>query len=203
MNAAVGLTYANAFTDKFSFGLSGKYLHETIADQSIHGFSVDIGSKYNTGWRNVCIGMALRNFGADVGYDVNKLEDGRLPDHNDPLGHIKKTGNPAKIPMNFSLGVAGDLYRETNQYLIASIQLDNCVDREETWNVGGEYNYNNLFLRAGYQINYDAASWAFGFGVRVPTRMAIFNIDYAYTDMGRLQEDFLSAAHRFSLKMFF
>jgi hypothetical protein len=203
MNAAAGLTYANAFTDKFSFGITGKYLHETIADQSINSFSVDVGSKYNTGWRNVCIGMALRNFGADVGYDVNRLDDGRPIDHNDPLGHIKKTGNPAKIPMNFSLGVAGDLYRETNQYLIASIQLDNCVDREETWNVGGEYNYNNLFLRAGYQINYDAASFAFGVGVRVPTRMAIFNIDYAYTDMGRLQEDFMTAAHRFSLKMFF
>ena len=200
-NAAVGATYANAFTDQFSFGISGKYLHETIADESLHSFSVDFGTQYNTNWRNTIIGMSLRNFGPDVEYNV-KYEKGNAS-HNDNLAHIDKSGTPAKLPMNFSLGIATDLFRADNQYLIGAAQLDNCVDREETWNFGMEYNISNFFLRGGYQLNYDAASYSFGFGVRVPISIAIMNIDYAYTDMGRLKEDFFTSAHRISLKMFF
>jgi hypothetical protein len=203
LNAAIGVTYANMFTDKFSFGITGKYLHETIADESLHSYSFDFGTLYNTGWHNITIGMSLRNFGPDVAYNLKDSHTKQTVDHNDPLSHVDTSGTSAKIPMNFSLGVAGDLHRDDNTHLIASAQLDNCVDREETWNVGAEYRYNNMFLRSGYQINYDAASFSFGFGVRAATRIAIFNIDYAFTNMGRLQEDFLSAAHRLSVKMSF
>ncbi len=208
---AVGLTYANAFTDKFSFGVTGKWIRENIADESISTVAVDLGSMYNTGFRNIIIGMSLRNFGPDVRYKVDNDNDGLIDEDpfdlfdNDGDGLIDEDGPETefKIPMNFSLGVSGDLMRKDNSYWIASLQLDNCVDRKETWNVGTEYNINNFFLRTGYQIGYDAASYSFGFGVRVPTRLAIFNIDYAFTEMGRLQEDFASGAHRISVKMAF
>lgn len=208
---AYGLTYANAFTDRFSFGITGKFLHENIAEESISSFSFDIGTLYNTRYRNIKIGMALRNYGPGVRYKVDNDNDGSVDEDpfdlfdNDGDGLIDEDGPETEfqIPMNFSLGVSGDIMRKDNTYLIASAQLDNCVDRKETWNLGAEYNINNFFLRAGYQIGYDAASYSAGFGVRVPTRIAIFNIDYAYTDMGRLQEDFASGAHRISLKLSF
>ena len=195
-NMALGLSYANRFTDRFSFGITGKFLYEQIAEDNMMGFAFDVGSLYNTGFRNITIGMALRNFGPDVGYDI---EDPVKP----PLDNQDNTGSDFPIPMTFSLGIVGDVLRTDTDYLIVSAQLDNSVDRKETWNVGAEYMLYNLFLRAGYQIGYDAASYSFGFGVRVPTRMALFNIDYAYTDMGRLQSDFMSGAHRVSLKMAF
>jgi len=194
---AVGLSYANAMTDQFSFGVTAKYLREDLADESMTGFSVDLGTLYNTNWKNVTIGMALRNFGPNVSYNVDYEET------TGPLAGVDKSGTEAKLPMNFSLGIAGDIFREDDTYLIGSIQLDNCVDREETWNLGAEYNLSNLFLRGGYQIGYDAASFTGGFGVKLATRIAVFNVDYAYTHMGRLQEDFLTAAHRLSLKMGF
>jgi hypothetical protein len=210
-NIAAGITYANAFTDRFSFGLSGKYLRENIADESVNSVAFDLGSRYNTGYRNIVIGMALRNFGPEIQYRVDNDGDGLIDEDpfdlfdNDGDGLIDEDGpeTPFPIPMTFSLGVSGDIFRESDQYLIASVQLDNCVDRKETWSVGTEYNINNLFLRCGYLIGYDAASWSAGFGVRVASRMAIFNVDYAYTHMGRLQENFLSGAHRISLKMSF
>jgi len=194
-NLAVGLTYANALTDQFTFGLTGKYLREDMADESMNGYSFDLGTQYNTNWHNITIGMALRNFGPDVSYDV----DYTMPPGTQ--GHLDKSGTEAKIPMNFSLGVAGEILKDDDSYLLGSVQLDNCVDREETWNLGAEYNISNFFLRGGYQIGYDAASFSGGFGIKMATRMAVFNIDYAYTHMGRLQEDFLTAAHRLSLKV--
>jgi hypothetical protein len=208
---AMGLTYASAFTDKFSFGLTGKYLRENLYEYSVNSFSFDLGSMYNTGWKNVKIGMALRNFGPDIRYKVDDDGDGLIDEDpfdlldNDGDGLIDEDGQEldSKIPMNFSLGISGDILRtaDSNERWIASLQLDNSIDRLETWNLGTEYKWGNLFLRSGYQINYDTNGFSAGFGVQIPTRFAIFNIDYAYTNMGYLEEDFLSSAHRLSLKM--
>ncbi len=153
--------------------------------------------------------MALRNFGPDVKYMVDDDEDGANDEDpfdlldNDGDGRIDEDGEgmESKIPMNFSLGICGDLMRTADSHWIASLQLDNCVDRLETWNLGTEYKLGNLFLRAGYQLNYDTNGFSAGVGWQIPTRFAIFNVDYAYTDMGHLKEDFLSSAHRLSLKM--
>lgn len=206
---AFGLTYASTFTDKFSFGITGKYLRENLYIYDVNSYSVDLGSMYNTGWNNVKIGMALRNFGPDVRYKVDDDEDGSY--NEDPFDLLDNDGDGVadedgeelenKIPMNFSLGISCDLMRKEDSYWIASGQLDNCIDRLETWNLGTEYKLGNLFLRGGYQINYDTNGLSAGFGVQIPTRFAIFNVDYAYTDMGKLAESFLSSAHRISIKM--
>ncbi len=208
---ALGITYASAFTDKFSFGVTGKYLRENLYIYDVNSFSFDLGSMYNTGWKNLKIGMALRNFGPDIRFKVDDDDDGGTDEDpfdlldNDGDGSIDEDGQEldSKIPMNFSLGISGDIMRsaDSQEHWIASVQLDNCIDRLETWNIGTEYKWGNLFLRGGYQLNYDANGMSTGFGVQIPTRLAVFNVDYAYTNMGNLEEDFLSSAHRLSIKM--
>jgi hypothetical protein len=209
---ALGLTYSSAFTDKFSFGITGKYLRESAAGHAINSYSVDLGSLYNTKWKNLTIGMSLRNFGPDVKYSIDNDEDGHMDEDpvdlldNDGDGHIDEDSPElsAKIPMNFSMGACADLYRTDTQYWIASAQLDNCIDRQETWNLGTEYKYGSLFARAGYQLNYDTYNASFGLGWELATRIAVFNIDYAYTNMGNMAEDdFAGSAHRVSIKMKF
>ena len=205
----MGLSYASAFTDKFSFGVTGKYLRENLYTYNVSSYSVDLGSMYNTGWRNIKIGMALRNFGPDIQYRVDNDGDGKYNEDpydlldNDGDGLIDEDGPEmqTKIPMNFSLVISGDIMRNQDSYWIASVQLDNCIDRLETWNMGTEYKLGNLFLRTGYQLNYDSNGFSAGFGVQVPTRMGIFNVDYAYTDMGKLTESFVKGAHRISIKL--
>jgi hypothetical protein len=206
---AFGITYASTLTDKFSFGMTGKYLRENLYIYSINSFSIDLGSMYNTGWKNVKIGMALRNFGPDVRFKVDDDDDGSY--NEDPFDLLDNDGDGLKdedgeeienkIPLNFSLGICGDLMRNNTNYWIASFQLDNCIDRMETWNVGTEYKLGNLFLRGGYQFNYDSNNMSAGFGVQIPTRHYVFNVDYAYTDMGKLEEDFFNSAHRLSIKL--
>ena len=222
---AFGVDYAQQFTNKFSAGVGVKYLRENLYEFSVNSFSVDVGSMYNTGWRNIKIGMALRNFGPDIHYYVDDDEDGDTDEDpfdlfdNDGDGAIDEDGPEldSKIPMCFSLGVSGDIMRTWNEKIptdertiynslnhwIVSIQLDNVIDRMETWNIGTEYKYGNLFLRAGYQINYDANGFSAGVGYQIPTSFAIINVDYAYTDMGDLAESFLKSAHRLSIKFKF
>lgn len=208
-NAAFGLNFAQQFTDKFSAGIGAKYLREDLYEFSVNSYAFDLGSIYNTGWQNVKIGMALKNFGPDIRYRVDDDGDGRTDEDpwdlfdNDGDGLIDEDGPEleSKIPMHFSLGISGDIMRSENSHWIASLQLDNVIDRAETWNLGTEYKLGNIFLRAGYQINFDASGLSAGAGWQVPTSLGIFNIDYAYTNMGYLAENMLKSAHRVSLKM--
>jgi len=206
---AIGVAVAQTFTNKFSAGAGIKYLRENLYEYSVNSYSFDLGSTYNTGWKNLKIGMALRNFGPDIRYRVDDDEDDDFDEDpfdladNDGDGLIDEDGTEldSKIPMSFSLGISGDLQRTDTGYWIASLQLDNVIDRMETWNLGTEYKLGNLFLRAGYQLNYDTNGLSLGVGYQVPSSLGIFNIDYAYTDMGYLGESLLTNAHRLSLKL--
>ncbi len=206
---AFGFAAGQQFTNKFSAGFGLKYLRENLYEYAINSYSFDLGSMYNTGWNNIKIGMALKNFGPDIRYRVDDDEDGSNDEDpfdlfdNDGDGEIDEDGTEldSKIPMSFSLGISGDIQRSETGYWIASMQLDNVIDRKETWNLGTEYKLGNLFLRAGYQLNYDTNGFSAGLGYQVPTSLGIFNIDYAYTDMGYLAESFLASAHRLSIKM--
>ncbi|HNQ43985.1 MAG TPA: PorV/PorQ family protein [Candidatus Cloacimonadota bacterium] len=208
-SVALGLAYAQQFTNKFSAGGGVKYLRENLSEFSVNSFAVDLGSMYNTGWQNVKIGMALKNFGPDIRYRVDDDDDSSIDEDpydlfdNDGDGLIDEDGPEleVKIPMHFSLGISGDLMRTATSHWIASLQLDNVIDRMETWNLGTEYKMGNIFFRAGYQFAYDTNGISAGLGWQVPTSLGIFNIDYAYTDMGYLAENMLKSAHRVSLKM--
>lgn len=206
---AAGVSYAQQFTRKFTAGGGIKYLRENLYEFAVNSYAVDVGSMYNTGWKNIKIGMALRNFGPEIHYNVDDDEDGSIDEDpydlfdNDEDGRKDEDGPEidSKIPMTFSMGISGDLMRNEQNYWIASLQLDNVIDRLETWNLGTEYKLGSIFLRGGYQFNYDAAGFSAGLGYQIPLSFAILNIDYAYTNMGNLQENLLKTAHRVSLKL--
>ena len=208
---SAGFTYANSFTDKFSFGINMKYLRQNLDEYSVNGFSIDLGSLYNTGWNDLTIGMSLRNFGPDLKYDLDNDGDGEfdedpfdlLDNDGDGLIDEDKEETPFKLPMNFSLGVAGNVYNANSQKLIISAQLDNCVDRNETYNIGTEYSIGTFRIRSGYQFGYDAATFSAGFGLTIPTNFALINLDYSYSDMGDLTESFLETPHRISIKLLY
>ena len=206
---ALGVAFAQQFTNKFSAGVGVKYLRENLYEFDINSYAVDLDSMYNTGWRNIKIGMAMRNFGPDIRFRVDDDDDGSYDE--DPFDLFDNDGDglidedrielESKIPLGFSLGISGDIMRQGNNYMIASFQMDNVIDRTETWNMGAEVKLSNLFLRGGYQFNYDTNGFSAGVGWQVPTSLGIFNIDYAYTSMGELAESFIKSAHRVSIKM--
>ena len=213
-----GLSYAASLTDKFAIGLTGKYLRQNLDEFDVNGWSIDLGTLYNTGWRDLTIGMSLRNFGPDLKYKLDNDKDGLYDE--DPFDLLDNDGDGIidedreelafPIPMNYSLGISVNLLESNMQSLNAVIQLDNCVDRLETWNVGAEFRVGTFFLRSGYQFNLDCQSLSFGIGLKIPTSLAILDLDFAYSLYGDLEEkmddsDFIgmTGPMRFSVKMKF
>ena len=174
----VGLTYARSFTDKFSAGVTANFVHEGLAELSQQSYAFDIGTLYDVGTLGMKIGMSISNIGQDITF-------------------IEKAG---RIPTIFRVGTSVDVIKTANQRLIGAFDFSHPPDNSEHLNVGGEYQFKNyLYLRGGYNINYDSQGLAGGVGFHFPISSAgVANLDYGYTDLMDL-----GGAHRFSLRFEF
>jgi hypothetical protein len=175
---AFGMTYARSFTDKFSAGITVNLLHEGLAELSQQAVTFDIGTLYDVGAAGMKIGMAISNIGSEIQF----------------------IDRSARIPAVFRVGTSATLMSAADQKLIGSFEFSHPPDNSERMNVGAEYSFRKyLFLRGGYNMNYDSEGIAGGLGLHFPVSVAgMADMDYAYTDMKTL-----GAAHRFSLKFQF
>jgi hypothetical protein len=175
---AAGFTYARSFTDKFSAGGTVNFIHEGLAEFSQQTYAVDVGTLYDVGALGMRIGMAISNIGSQVTFIQRE----------------------ARIPGIFRVGTSMNLLQTADQKVLGSFEFSHPPDNAERINIGAEYSFQKyVFLRGGYNINYDAEGVAGGVGFHIPVSVAgQADVDYAFTDMKDL-----GAAHRISLKFLF
>jgi hypothetical protein len=209
---AVGVSYARMFTDKLSFGLTAKAVSEQIWNVGTAGLAFDFGVHYNTGWRNLKLAMAIVNFGPDLKYSGGLLNFTHEPGWEWPWTREPIPGTylteTFPLPVIFRFGVAYDFYRTDASYFIGALDLNHFNDVNEKVNVGVEYRYKPVYLRAGYILNMDvdyaksvgyATGISAGAGFRVmPTTAFGINLDYNYRNLGRL-----GMSHRVTLSVDF
>ena len=173
-----GLTYSRSFTDKFSAGVTGNFVHEGLADLSQQTFTFDVGTLYDVGVIGMKIGMAISNIGSQ----------------------IKFIDREARIPAIFRVGTSASILESANQKLIGAFEFSHPPDNSERLNIGGEYSFKKyVFVRGGYNINYDSEGLGAGLGLNFPVSViGMANVDYSFTDMGDL-----GSVHRFALRFTF
>ena len=69
----LGITYARKLTDDFSVGITAKYVHQRIWNESASGFAVDVGTQYHIGFSDLRLGMSVTNFGGDLTFEGRDL----------------------------------------------------------------------------------------------------------------------------------
>jgi hypothetical protein len=184
---AFGLTYARMLTDRFSFGATVKWVHEGLADFSGETVAVDLGTIYDTGFRDIKIGMAFVHMGS--GYT---FIDG---------------GKESPMPVTFKVGGAMPLMNSPDHRVLGAAEFNHPPDGAERLNVGGEYVFQRfapnfeVAVRGGYRFNRDEEGLTGGFGIRFPfvrigliNKPSIWSVDYCYSDMGLLDN-----SHKISL----
>jgi hypothetical protein len=169
-----GLSYAQYFTDKFSAGGTVHFIHSGLAEKSVNTYAVDFGLIYRIGFSGMRLGMMIQSLGGKVNYDDRE----------------------AKMPTVFKVGLAVSAYKRGAHQMDAVGEFAHPSDNTENMNVGAEYSFNQFFyLRGGYNIDYDAAGAAAGFGLRIDTtQTSDLSFDYSWTDFG-----YLDSVHRISL----
>lgn len=175
---AVAVSYGRYLTDRFSIGFSVKYIGQYVHDYSANGWSADVGTMYNTGFRNFKIAMVITNFGPDM----NMIRD------------------DYPLPINFKFGGSIDALQNENYVLTVAAEGSHPSDNLEKYNGGAELTVKDMFiLRGGGRFNYDEDGLTFGGGLRVPFgQESELRVDYAYQDFGVLEE-----VHRFTMSFAF
>lgn len=166
---SIGIGVARQFTDKLFIGGQVKYVNEKLDDKSFDNFLFDIGTIYNTGWRNLRLGFALQHFGPDMKF-------------------INKT---VRTPLLFRMSAADDIISFENFLATLMIELVHPTDNDEWLNLGSEVVLlNTLSLRAGYRFNYDEGNLSFGAGVYSPVLgLSNIKVDYAFTSYTQVFND--------------
>lgn len=174
---AVALSYGVSLTDRFSVGLSFKFIDELYDEERATGWAADVGTLYNTGFRGFKIAMAISNFGPDM-----KFIQQAYP-----------------LPMSFKFGGSLDVINRGSHKATFALEGSHPNDNLEKFNGGVEYWYNNLLaLRVGKRFANDTGGFCAGAGLKLNLSQLKLEFDYAYHDFG-----YLDQIHRLSASVKF
>ena len=175
---AVGLTFARQMTDRFSMGFGIKYIDETLDVLHARNVFIDFGTFFWTGLGSSRFAFSVSNFGTNI------EPSGTLIDRS---GNKIDSFQDFSPPTIFRVGFATEVIDNETHKITSSVQLNHVNDNAENFSVGAEYLWQDLLaLRAGYHINVDEESYAFGGGVALPLKGVDLNLDFSYSDFGRL-----------------
>jgi hypothetical protein len=197
-DVAVGLTYARRMTDQFSFGITVRYVEETLDLLKMRGAMVDLGTYYWTGLGSSRFAIVISNFGADV------TPSGEVTEYGGAAVNTFQSFSP---PTLFKIGFAMEPYQTEEHRITSSLELNHPNDNAENVHLGVEYQWQKwLRLRLGLkrtigerlimQDNSNAGSYSLGFGVVAPVSVTSVKVDYAYSNFS-----LLGGIHRISVSL--
>ncbi len=196
---ALAVGYARKFTDRFSAGISWKYIWERISEESASGFAFDFGTLFYTGFKSLRMGMNISNLGPEMKLGGPELDSYHNPQPGNPNYdnvNAKLSVDPYDLPLTFRFGLAYDIIDSPESKLTTTIEAKHPSDNVRQASFGSEYLWKETFsLRAGYKFNYQEEGLTLGGGMKVKAgENTKLEINYAWADFSRL-----SSVHRFSL----
>ena len=200
---AIGLAYAYAVNERFSFGTKIKIVHEDLGNAPIAvkaidesqglyeyedrswkltDWGFDFGGYYEVGFKNLAFAVAFQNYSGDMQYWSEAFQ------------------MPLTIRMGLAMNLAEILMPDNDQIAInTAIDALHPIDYTERVHIGTEFVYRNMLaLRAGYKFNYDVEDFSVGAGFNFEIEGYAASIDYAYTNA-----EFFGHVDRFSLNFSF
>jgi len=185
---AAGLTYARNITERFSAGITVKYIQEGLDREKASTVAIDIGSVFETNFlNNLKIGMSLSNLGGrmklagsglQVQYSVN-------PDYPTKVTTADLSTEEWDIPLYFRLGVATDILKNETMRWHMTAEVMDSRDYIYRFALGSEIGFfERYFLRGGYKFMYDEEDLTLGAGVNLDFSWAQIRLDYAFANYG-------------------
>lgn len=190
---SLGISYAQQLTTNFGIGGTLKYIESMIWRTKASTVALDLGFHYKTPLKNLNLGFAISNFGAEMQMTGDNLVqridlDLNSSGNNDGLLAMLAT-KTWDLPLIFRIGVDYTLLdTRLHQFVIATDAVY-PNNNQNYVNAGLEYGFRKMvFFRAGYSNGFisDAEGLGHlrvGFGIAVQERI---KIDYAFSERGVL-----------------
>ncbi|MFQ6614146.1 MAG: PorV/PorQ family protein [Fidelibacterota bacterium] len=186
-------TYARRLTDRLKVGGSVNWLRDDIYTTRSQSVAFDIGSNFDTGIYGFILGMSVTNFGPDVQFGGEGLEQ-TVQDTVSVDGRLSKVTGHFPIPLTFRLGIRNDLIGPESVFIKSATSRltlvadgTNPLDYVVTGNMGMEYAWREqAFVRLGTHLGHDTAGLSFGGGIQTQIRGMLIGVDYAFVTYGIL-----------------
>jgi hypothetical protein len=145
----VGLTLAQQFSDRFSAGITGKYINDRLGTVSGNAFAVDFGTNFHASLNNhpIKFSFVLANIGSNLNYSGTGVQNGvaRTPidDPNNDVPTLPDQSNLRTkdfgLPTTFRVGLAYDVVTGDNNRLTALGDFNQPNSNTPGFVVGGEW----------------------------------------------------------------
>ncbi len=181
---ALGMSFSGYLTDQFSFGVTGKYLHNGFHSVSSNGFAFDIGTIYETGIKGITLGFSIFNLGPEMEYQGQGLKTTKknIEELKAAPWDVSYLANAYSVPLIFRAGVSSNIIDLEEHKLIAASDFVTHSDIPEQFSVGAEYTWNNLIsFRGGYRFGHDQMGISGGVGFNYLTGNFLGQLDYSIT----------------------
>jgi len=208
----LGATFAKAITDRIAVGVTANLVTERILEMSATGMAFNFGIQYhNLAVEGLDLGITVKNIGTNM-----KFSGSNLLVNADASTGIRGTqpylvdAASNEMPSSLEIGVGYTRkFDEKNSASIGGMFRNNNYQDDE-YNLGAEYNFDNLFfVRGGYtfapQANKDALGergylydFTVGAGLHYNVSGIDLSFDYAYRHM-----KFFDASNVVTLKVGF
>ncbi len=182
-NHTIGLTYTRRLIERFSFGITLKYVEERLDRTQARALGVDIGSVYRTNFLNdMRIGFAMTNLGqrmnitgSGLDFRVTRGQEGK------PIQASYLTSD-WDLPLMFRFGLATEIFQNDSYRLTVSGDVLDSRDFRYRLQTGAEFAFQELlYLRGGYQFNHDISDFSLGVGLELPSYQNLgLRFDYSY-----------------------
>jgi|WetSurMetagenome_2_1015567.scaffolds.fasta_scaffold70150_2 hypothetical protein len=150
---SLGVSLCYEVYKNVSVGITSKMIYEKIYTDETSGVGFDIGTNYSKD--NLSVSFVLANLGS-----VNELKNSTI-----------------KLPTSVRFGGAYGFKKDNFNFIIAVDAFKVLDGGNLHINTGGELGFKEIvFLRLGYQTNYDNRGFTSGIGVKYKS----FNLDYAF-----------------------
>ena len=194
------ISFARQLTDRISFGVTGRWVHEQIWQEKADGISGDIGVIFAPGLSGLKLGMTITNFGPNMAMDQGPLQTFSYEPREDQPG-VGNRNLDAKLmvedypmPVSFQMGATIDLMGaksvllpNTSNRISLIMEVNDAFDSAMRSKWALEYEWRHILaLRAGYKQNYDLARFTYGGGLKIPVPGFDLRFDYALADYGDL-----------------
>jgi len=145
---AIGLTYSQQFSDRFSAGLTAKYINDALGEVTGNAFAVDFGTNFHAqlGGRPIRASFVVQNLGTTISHSGQVLD--LLVQRTPPPGEqtVPQEGATATLrskdwplPITFRVGLAYDVFQTSAGRLSVLGEFTQPNNTAPGFDLGGEY----------------------------------------------------------------
>lgn len=179
-----GVSISGYLTDQFSFGVTGKMVHNAFSALNSQGIAFDVGTLYDTEIQGIKLGFAIFNLGSEMEYEGQDLKTTKkyIEELKSAPWDVTFLANPYTMPLIFRAGISSEVIAQEDHKVILAGDFITLSDTPEQFAIGAEYTWIDLVsVRAGYRFGQDQLGLSFGLGLSYLTDGVKGQLDYSLT----------------------